>query len=509
MKKRILSLLLVLVMLLSLLPAGVLAAEGDVTVTLSGMHNAQVKSLKLHTYTGGVKGTDDLLAATETANNAYTIDLAPGAYWVDGYDAKENCNGGVAIDVSSENKSFKLQRMYQISVDPNTWVKGTDYTLSLRMTGASGAERKFELGTADNYGTLKTSCLFVVGDTVSVTATPDEKLHPDYNPATASKTPTMNDSLSLTCNKFVTVKVTAPEGSTIDAGTLTNYYVYTFLAPVDQSAENGTTATFHFDENTDYFYRVRHPQGATYWNYVKLSNDAAYTVTEADLGLDGKFSKDTIYHFENNVYDRAGIYLNINPKGYKNMAVGETFELNSFRNWFAIESFMNAKVALPEMHYQVIDVSGNASDVVTITPNALNSNVAVMEAKHEGTAIVLVTYDAMTHMNGQTSTESHRFSAIWPELTGVFVVNVGADGSAIQTNMKLDRMDATITKDEARQLDAEHDILFYTGTEGASFSFKPEDGCTVTVLRPTVSATKMTYSGGFTANGVTTARTAL
>ena len=36
MKKRILSLLLVFVMLLSLLPAGVLAAEGDVSVTLSG-----------------------------------------------------------------------------------------------------------------------------------------------------------------------------------------------------------------------------------------------------------------------------------------------------------------------------------------------------------------------------------------------------------------------------------------------------------------------------------------
>lgn len=180
----------------------------------------------------------------------------------------------MAIDVSSENKSFKLQRMYQISVNPSNWVKGTDYTLSLRMTGASGAERKFELGTADNYGTLKTSCLFVVGDTVSVTATPNAETHPNYNPATASKTPTMNDSLSLTCNKFVTVTVTAPKGSTIDAGTLTNYYVYTFLAPVDQSAENGTTATFNFDKNMDYFYRVRHPQGATYWNYVKLSKGA-------------------------------------------------------------------------------------------------------------------------------------------------------------------------------------------------------------------------------------------
>lgn len=504
MKKRILSLLLVLVMLLSLLPAGVLAAEGDVSVTLSGMHDAQVKSLKLYTYMDGVKGADDLLAEKTAADGAYTIDLAPGAYWVDGYDANNDRNGGVVIDVSSDSSSFKLQRMYQISVNPNSWVKDTDYTLSLRVTDASGAERKAEFGSAVNWGKTYTSCLFVVGDTVSVTATPNAETHPNYNPATASKTPTMNDSLSLTCKEFVTVTVTAPKGSTIDAGTLAKYYVFSFLEPFARSVEDGT-ATFHLDKNTDYFYRVRHPQGATYWNYVRLSADAAYTVTEEDLGLTGDFSKSTIYHFENNVYDRAGIYLNINTKGYKNMAVGDTFELNSFRNWFAIESFMNAKVALPEMHYQVIDVNGNASDVVTITPNALNSNVAVMEAKHEGTAIVLVTYDAMTHMAGQTSTASHRFSAIWPELTGVFVVNVGADGSAIQTNMNLDRMDAVIEKDEARQLDAEHDILFYTGTEGASYSFKPEAGCTVSVLRPTVTAASMTYSGGFTNTGVTTA----
>lgn len=509
MKKRILSLLLVFVMLLSLLPAGVLAAEGAVSVTLSGMHDAQVKSLKLYTYMDGVKGADDLLAAKEAADGAYTIDLAPGAYWADGYDANGDCNGGVSINVSSENNNFKLQRMYQISVSPSKWVKDTDYTLSLRVTDASGAERKAAFGYTVNgkgqsWESTYMSCLFVVGDTVSVTATPNAETHPNYNPATASKTPTMNDSLSLTCKEFVTVTVTAPKGSTIDAGTLAKYYVFSFLEPFARSVEDGT-ATFHLDKNTDYFYRVRHPQGATYWNYVRLSADAAYTVTEEDLGLSGDFSKSTIYHFENNIYDRAGIYLNINTKGYKNMAVGETFELNSFRNWFAIESFMNAKVALPEMHYQVIDVNGNASDVVTITPNALNSNVAVMEAKHEGTAIVLVTYDAMTHMVGQTSTASHRFSAIWPELTGVFVVNVGADGSAIQTNMNLDRMDAVIEKDEARQLDAEHDILFYTGTEGASYSFKPEAGCTVSVLRPTVTAASMTYSGGFTNTGVTTA----
>lgn len=107
----------------------------------------------------------------------------------------------------------------------------------------------------------------------------------------------MNDSLSLTCKEFVTVTVTAPKGSTIDAGTLAKYYVFSFLEPFARSVEDGT-ATFHLDKNTDYFYRVRHPEGATYWNYVRLSADAAYTVTDEDLGLTGDFSKSTIYHLK-------------------------------------------------------------------------------------------------------------------------------------------------------------------------------------------------------------------
>ena len=509
MKKRIVSLLLVLVMLLSLLPAGVLAADGEtVSVTLSGLHEMQVDSLKLYTYNEGVKGEADLLAETAAADSKYVVDLAPGAYWVDGYDANGDCNGGVSIQVSADANAFEFKRLYQISVSPSGWVRDVDYTLSMHITDAAGAERDMELGnTVSGKGqaweSTDLTCLFVLGDTISATVVPDAEKHPNYNSAAVSKIPTSNESLSLTCKEFVTLTVKAPSGSTIDAGTLKSYYVYSFLEPVETA---DGTATFHLDKNTDYFYRVRHPEGATYWNYIRLTASTEYTVTEENLGLSGDFSKNTRYHFENNVYDRAGIYLNINTKGYKNMAVGDTFELNSFRNWFAIESFMNAKVALPEMHYQVIDANGDPSSVVTITPNAKNSNVAVMEAKQEGTAIVLVTYDAMTHMQGMTTakTGTQRFSAIWPELTGVFVVNVGADGSSIQTNMVLDRMDAEIKKDEELQLDAEHDILFYTGTEGASYSFKPESGCTVSVLRSTVTATAMTFSGGFTQSGVTT-----
>ena len=472
-------------------------------LTLSGLHDAQVKYLKLYTYIDGVKGDTNLLADVTIANAAYTLTLPVGDYWVEGYDANDDCNGGLSLTVKAGENTAKIQRIYQISVNSG-WVLGTDYTLDVKVTSADNQVRtaapgQTVSGKGQTWEKTYDSCIFVVGDTVQATVTPDPVTRPTFNTATAKKTPTMNDSLSVSCKAGVNVTFSVPENSTITVGTLTNYYVYSYIEPT--SADGNT---YRLDNGTTYFYRVQNSSGVTYWDYASWKTDTTITLTEDDLHIgDTSFTKGTIYRFEKNVYDRADIYLNINTQGYKSMAVGEKFELNSFRNWFAIESFMNAKVALPDMHYQVIDVNGNPSDVVTITPDAKNSNVATMTANKAGTAIVLVTYDAMIHKQGQSSTASKEFSAIWPECTGVFVVTVGSDGTGIETNMTLDRMDAAITKDEQRILDAEHDILFYLGDKGASYSFKPESGCTVTVARSTVGNT-MTFNG-FTNNGVTVA----
>ena len=489
---------------LSILPVTVdVNAVEEAELTLSGLHDAQVKYLKLYTYTDGVKGDTDLLADVTIANAAYTLTLPVGDYWVEGYDANDDCNGGLSLTVKAGENAAKIQRIYQISVNSG-WVLGTDYTLDVKVTSADNQVRtaapgQTVSGKGQTWEKTYDSCIFVVGDTVQATVTPDPVTRPTFNTATAKKTPTMNDSLSISCKAGVNVTFSVPENSTITVGTLTNYYVYSYIEPT--SADGNT---YRLDNGTTYFYRVQNSSGVTYWDYASWKTDTTITLTEDDLHIgDTSFTKGTIYRFEKNVYDRADIYLNINTQGYKSMAVGETFELNSFRNWFAIESFMNAKVALPDMHYRVIDVNGNPSDVVTITPDAVNSNVATMTANKAGTAIVLVTYDAMIHKQGQSSTASKEFSAIWPECTGVFVVTVGSDGTGIETNMILDRMDAAITKDEQRILDAEHDILFYLGDKGASYSFKPESGCTVTVARSTVSDT-MTFSG-FTSSGVTVA----
>ena len=482
--------------------------KGSVEVVFTGLHNAQLKDIKVYAYANGSKTGENLLADESRIVDGYgykrETKLFPGDYWVEGYDENGDCNGSLVLTVEPGIKNeFKLQRVYQIYASNSGWALDEDYTLDVKLISADNQVRTIQLGKADCWGTVYASCIFVSGDTLEVTFTPDAEKHPDENVATVKKTLTDTATVSATCKVGVNITFDVPENSTVTVGTLTNYYVYSFIEPVSRD-EATNTVTYRVDQNTDYFYRVQNPNGVTYWDYKRWSEGETITLTDDDLHIgDENFTKDTIYRFEKNVYDRADIYLNINTQGYKSMAVGETFELNSFRNWFAIESFMNAKVALPDMHYQVIDVDGKPSDVVTITPDAVNSNVATMTANKAGTAIVLVTYDAMIHKQGQSSTASKEFSAIWPECTGVFVVTVGSDGTGIKTNMILDRMDADIKNDEARQLDAEHDILFYLGNEGAEYSFKPESGCTVTVARSTVSD-KMTFSG-FTSEGVTVA----
>ena len=486
-------------------------------VTFSGIHSGQVASLKLYTYANGVKGKKDLLANTALVADGYAqkyepVALPDGQYWVEGYDAKDNCNGGLSIYVDAEHDAFKIQRIYNFSITPNDWALNTDYTLTVTVTSADG-QRLAEVGQADNYGKTVPSCIFVLGDTVEATATPNAEKHAEYLAATAKTTPETNAELKITMVVGHGLTVHAPKGSTISAGVFRNYWTYEFVkAESVTDGEEDVTATFvlptvsatdGYMNYNNHFVRVQNPNGVTYWDFGKWNEATEITLTAEDLHIgDSSFTKNTVNESFSNVYDVGNIYLNINSQGYKSMTRGEQYTLNVFRNWQAIESYMNAKIALPDVHYQVIGVDGSESNVVTITPDKDNSSIATMRANTNGTAIVLVTYDAMTHNQGMVHDkrggDGKQLSAIWPEFTGVFVVTVGADGTGIQTNMTLDRLTTDPTP-----LDAEHDILFYTGTQGAEYSFRPEEGCTVTVARSTVGS-KMSFSG-FSNDNVTVA----
>ena len=485
------------------------APAENVPVTIGGLHEMQVQSVKLYTFTNLIKGTTDLLQGLVPTDGRIETVLPTGDYWLDGYDADGRYNGGVCLRLTKDNSAFTVQRVYDLHATNSDFVEGTDYSIYVTVTAPDGTNRRAVCGKADNYGTLRTSCLFLLGDTVRASFVPLGDKAETYLPASAEKLPTINTSLTATLYVQTDFTVTAPAGSTVSAGRFASYYLYTFYEPTaEKTLDDGRIqVSFRLPQervnatgSPKFFYRVQHPTGVTYWNFFDPSKTQSVEVTAEQIYRDNETctSKTVLHNYEQNTYDTADIYLNGTKSGCISLQAGESFSLNAFRNWMAIENFYNAKVALPDMHYRVIDENGNDSDLLTVTPDKYNSCQAAVKANGTGTAILLVTYDAMFSEQSYKSGKANRpnlFSAIWPENTGVLVFRVG-DDSEIETNMFLNGTG------KGYELDAEHDPLYYTSGDGASYTFTPEAGCTVSVARPVVTR-EMTFKP-FTTDGVET-----
>ncbi len=310
----------------------------------------------------------------------------------------------------------------------------------------------------------------------------------------------ITEDKTITVEGITEVKpvIIAPEGSVITVGYQTGYFKKIWIDPVsvETLSDGRVKNTYNTVSNAQLFYRVQNPDGVTYWCYIKaLNRGDVIEVSEDKLFIgDSSFTKTTTRGNDGNIAD---IYMPINAKGYVNIAPEASSTMNFFRNWLPIDSTIsNDKEGIPDFHYQVIDENGNPSDLITIETDQYNPGVATMKAGTEtGTAIVLVTYDAM-YIEGRTN-YGPKFGAIWPERTGVFVVTVGLDGTGIATNANISPMG------QERAIDAEHDTLYFTGDEGAEYSFTPESGVEVTVARPEIAGPTLSFSG-FTSEGVTT-----
>jgi len=324
------------------------------------------------------------------------------------------------------------------------------------------------------------------------------------NVALEEQTPTSGSVKVTFGQKHFTV--IAPKDSVVSAGTLAGSFKYTFASTISKETVGDTVVYKFAPLSGNAFVRVQRPDdkdAVTYWDWKSSKADGqTITITEEMLFMndsgDDVFNDDTVYrNFEKYAMDLGDVYMNINNQGYINLNVGDEKGLNMFRNWMAIEAFTNAKISLPDFSYEIINIEG--SDVIEIEPDANNSAAATLKAKGEGTAIVLVTYDAMysdstVGNNMGYAGGGNRYAAIWPDRTGVFVVSVGKDGTAINSNMTCN----------GAIFDAEHSPQFYVGDKGATVTFKPDEGVTVTVNRSTVGTETLSF-GTFTNEGVTVA----
>lgn len=475
--------------------------DGYVDVEIKMNATSKTMSLK------DASGND--ISVGEPQGYIYSLKLKPDTYTLTGYAADgETVNGTIDIVVSKEpSQSFTVYTATNIYCTNSGWTEGADYEISHTINSSNGDVRHTTLGMqAQNSNRYSAICL--LGDTLSVTVTPLGDKANDYLPNTVSATITANRSYGYNIASQLkrNVTITVPKGAKITTGTLANSFSYSTLNPVSGPVTDeisGTdTYTYIYASGTTYYYKVSMEGAVTYWNWVSVKEDSSFEVTKDDLYInDDAHNPDTVIDdMTANKYDVADIYMNVNSKGYLNLAENDSVRLECYRNWQAIEGISNAKIAEPDFHYTVIDEFGNINnDIIELVPND-NSAIADIKATGKGTAIILVTYDAMTNAASQNFGGSF-FSAIWPENTGVIVVNVGEDAD-IDTGMTINEgLNTSAGKLSADRIDAELDVLYYTDEEnGASYTFAPESNASVSVLRPYYTDGRLSYNGYSTSN---------
>ncbi|MDR1729465.1 MAG: DUF4465 domain-containing protein [Prevotellaceae bacterium] len=323
-----------------------------------------------------------------------------------------------------------------------------------------------------------------------------------------------------------TYEITAPKDAAVFVGekdqsvtVLGNYLKKHYIPFTEKPAvaviEEGDTKTWYYNVERIHNYRISREGSITQVGTFTPSTfegrvDTMRVFTEAQLTA---YSPQEIDHDVNSLEGRniADVLLNINAQGHLKLPLADTtFQLVNCRNWQAIDTDVNNYFIDPDFHYMVVNENGEIDkSVITVSEKGLITPVG------EGTAIVLVTYDAMVayHIQqgsippGTPANTPVLFSALWGENTGVFVVTVdNSQATGINTNMLINQYWSEMNgneKVESTAIDAEHDILYYEAGKGSfAYTFKPEGVSEVFVATPAVTATGTSYSG-FSTDSVT------
>lgn len=242
--------------------------------------------------------------------------------------------------------------------------------------------------------------------------------------------------------------------------------------------------------------------------FTKTALSENITITADQLG-DGDHGKTTIVRDMKDsegtgslaAANVADLYLNGNAQGYLKLAKEDTYDIVAARAWWATSgggwSMNGYNYIEPDYHYSVVDLNGNASeDVISVDAKGK------ITAKGEGTAIVLVTYDAMNvameeslYKGCEKPTPNGFYGAIWPENTGVLVVSVGAKDSDIDTGMTINEDKTPEAKVAGESIDAELDVIYFVGEKG-EYTFTPGTrGVSVSVANPSIDDTVLSFSG--------------
>ena len=499
--------------LLSIVAVALLATMNSFATQIEVTMNAKSKLIQSFVNTT----TSETINVGEPEGNKYSFEAPDGTYLLTATAADgETVSGTIELTVDADHTAFTIFSP-EVRVKNADWVYGTDYTMSLRVTDNLGQEVNTTLGS---YTSGYKMFMVFNGNTYYITLTPsDQRQAEGYLPKTYTGTVNFNTTIQaeMPLSSLATIKV--PAGASVFVGTKTAHYVkFQEVEPVSQTTEGEeTTVTYRLADKQQYNYRVSLTGKLTQAGIFTWSTDETkqpeLTFTKADME-----AKEPTYidHdvTSNNGYNVGDIFLNINAAGHLQLgAVGDSYDLLPLRNWELIDGITSNYFIEPDYHFTVVNLNGQADNSVVKVEDEM------LTAVGEGTALVLVTYDAM-HVNTWSGTEKKDFvggadwGAIWPENTGIFVVTVGQQTTGITPNIIINKDylttvtpwgggDPIDTKLSMENLDAEFDVLYYLDTEdGYDYTFTPEGVESVTLARPILGTNAASYAG-FKADGVT------
>ncbi|MDR2806025.1 MAG: DUF4465 domain-containing protein [Dysgonamonadaceae bacterium] len=295
-----------------------------------------------------------------------------------------------------------------------------------------------------------------------------------------------------------TFTITVPEGASVYVGAKgsKHYVPFTEKEAVFTSTSEGNT-TFYYNVSGQHNYRVSKEGALTQAGlFTPSASSTSLGITNEQLYSHS--SKEIDRDVNNNSgYNVADIFLNINEKGHLKLSAGDTYQLINLRTWQLTNSTVGNYFIEPDFHYTVINENGVVDNsVVTINSNGL------LTAAGNGTAIVLVTYDAI---NAHSALGGPFFGALWAENTGVFVVSVGATASDITSGILINETMNTNSdyKLSGSAVDGELDIFYYLEeTGGYDYAFTPVNVNSVTLAQPALGNNVISYTG-FSTDGVT------
>ena len=436
-------------------------------------------------------------ADTSGSYAVYEFLTAPGVYT---YEARDTVRGSeyllgtgtLTVTEGTGEQTFELYLVYVYAVksgwtadDFTTEVKAADGTV---MT--PGEPHQFASYVGYPYLMAPGTYTWSVQPSEARAAEGYQASQPTSQKLTGSAT------WSVTLPQIVSTDFVVPKGGRVVMHSIpaTTYGQGALVAAsADLTGDDSDVYTFHLVAGSSYIYQATGDGLVTATSMFKSTGATTrYDLTKTMTGDPKAILRDE-------KSDAADIRLNgVDYTGSVALSVGGMKQLRPLRMFQIANNSstgMKGSTLEPVFHYTALDVDG--TNVVSVDENGR------ITANSAGTAIVLVTYDAMyVADSGWSINKNKTFGAIWPENTGVVVVEVGENAAnGPDANMTINNGDRKVA---GNKLDAEADVLYYTNHSGCQYTFRPAAGSTVTLLRPTLTETAMTYTGGFGTDGVTT-----